>query len=138
MKRKIIQIVDRFISKEDEATLVALADDGTLWEGYQQCINEEAIKQATEYNRQKFDEFKKSPEGKAMSIIPWDKVPGTMTSPGRKYDFVWTQLKGLPDDNSNLGESTMKSEYLTGYLEELPIGTPLYAAPPATTNKNSS
>jgi hypothetical protein len=29
MKRKIIQIVDRFISKEDTATLIALADDGT-------------------------------------------------------------------------------------------------------------
>jgi hypothetical protein len=104
MKRKVIQIVDRFISKEDEATLVALADDGTLWEGMTQCINEKAIKQVAEYNQQKLKEFKETPEGKAMKFISWDKVPGTMTSLDREYDFVWTQFKGLPDDNSNLGK----------------------------------
>lgn len=35
MKRKIIQITGFPGTAEDGGTLVALADDGTLWEGYQ-------------------------------------------------------------------------------------------------------
>ena len=33
MKRTIFQIASRYVSNEDEASVLALADDGTLWEG---------------------------------------------------------------------------------------------------------
>lgn len=82
MKRKIIQIVDRFLSKDDEATLVALADDGTLWERVTYCYNEELYKEQ------------------------WGAycVDRTLPCPKREYAQRWQQIEGLPDDNSNLGK----------------------------------
>jgi hypothetical protein len=80
MKRKIIQIVDRFLSKDDEATLMALADDGTLWERVTYCCNEESYK------------------------VEWAayRVDGKLPTPRREYKERWQQIEGLPDDNSNL------------------------------------
>lgn len=82
MKRKIIHIIDRFINKEEEATLVALADDGTVWEGWTINTNADAVMAA---NRQR-------------------NIDKTTTIPVRIYAFVWTQIPGLPDDNVNLGK----------------------------------
>jgi hypothetical protein len=100
MKRKIIQIVDRFLDKESEASLIALADDGTLWEGCTQCVNEEAIKKATELNHEKMREYKESNPNHTFTT--WDKVPWYVPAPARVYAFHWQQIEGLPDDNSNL------------------------------------
>lgn len=80
MKRKIIQIVDRFISKEDEATLVALAEDGTVWEGCLRQVNKERDK----YNALPYEIRKITP------------VPANV------FEFSWEQLPGLPNDNTNL------------------------------------
>jgi hypothetical protein len=82
MKRKIIQIVDRFISKDEEATLVVLADDGTVWEGCMTNTNAAAV----------------------TAAIRQRNIDKTTTIPARIYAFVWTQIPGLPDDNSNLGK----------------------------------
>lgn len=82
MKRKIIQIIDRFINKEEEATLVALADDGTVWEGGVTNTNAAAV---TDASRQR-------------------NIDKVTVIPARVYTFVWTQIPGLPDDNANLGK----------------------------------
>jgi hypothetical protein len=84
MKRKIIQIVDRFIGAQDEAVLVALADDGTLWEGCNRCINEKQVMDRQSENNR--------------------RPPGSPAQPTihRVYEFRWEQLAGLPDDNSNI------------------------------------
>lgn len=41
MKRTIIQISSRHGSNGDEASVLALADDGTLWEGYKVGVMKE-------------------------------------------------------------------------------------------------
>lgn len=83
MKRKIVQIVDRFISTDDEAILVALADDGTLWEGCTRLVNNDEVM--------------------AFNVLPYLERNGR-TAPERIYQFYWEQIPGLPDDNTNFGK----------------------------------
>lgn len=42
MKRTIVQITNRYIDAESNATLIALADDGTLWEGIETRVIDQA------------------------------------------------------------------------------------------------
>ena len=82
MKRKIIQIVDRFIGREDEAVLVALAEDGTVWEYCNTVTNQDAISAA--YAKRK-----------ELGCAAWP-IPKYL------YEMRWERVPGLPDDNSNL------------------------------------
>jgi hypothetical protein len=78
MKRKIIQIVDRFIGSGDEAVLVALADDGTLWEGANARVVDSPAITRDDSQGIKFK----------AAVVHWE--------------WKWEQIRGLPDDNSNL------------------------------------
>ena len=80
MKRKIIPIVGRFISKEDKVVLVALDDDGTVWEGCTQLLNRDDVKKATAQR----------------------SIDKTTVIPAYLYGLVWVRVPGLPDDISNL------------------------------------
>lgn len=75
MNRKIIQIATR-PQNEEVTSIIALADDGTLWEGYTRRVCD---KQAV------YDE-----KGKQISAAVYH------------YEFQWEQLRELPGNVSNL------------------------------------
>jgi hypothetical protein len=74
MKRTIIQISSRHISNEDEESVLALADDGTLWEGCNHIIKTNA----------------ENPGG--------DGKPGPAKY---RYEFQWERLLDLPERYSD-------------------------------------
>lgn len=90
MKRKIVQICMRSMSAEDEAAVLALADDGTLWEGYNTLCNQQEIEEA----------YKIREEQKKGGL----KVEQPYPIPPCKYSFQWHQMEGLPDNTSNLSK----------------------------------
>lgn len=63
MKRTIVYICNRSGRTDQEGSIIALANDGTLWEGYPHWV-----------------------------------------ANGKPYEFKWTELPSLPDDNANLGK----------------------------------
>lgn len=71
MKRKIVQITERFVSHEDQADIIALADDGTLWSGGLVRV----ITVPCQRNE------------KGQIIV----------SEQARYEFQWEALPGLPD-----------------------------------------
>lgn len=77
MKRKIVQIAaHRAGDNDDVDTITALADDGSLWEGYKTAT----LVRPAEYN---------------------DK--GALSrAAGYEYPFTWHRLPDLPGDVSNL------------------------------------
>jgi len=76
MKRKIVQIAVQEHTKEgDGGRLVALADDGTLWEGGILLLNADELSAA--------------------------RRAGAKT-PAPKYGWQWVQIPDLPQNTSNL------------------------------------
>jgi hypothetical protein len=80
MKRKIVQITSVPGYEDDSPALVALAEDGTLWEGCMRIANKKEVHEASEARRT-------------------DPKAGTVKA---IYKFIWEPLPTLPDDNGNL------------------------------------
>ena len=87
MKRKIVHIaaIQAHPTTDIPMEVIALADDGTLWRGSEQCLNVDEVKA-----------YYAAVKSNALATT------STSAAPKGIYGWKWDELPGLPDDSRNL------------------------------------